>query len=74
MKSIPTTKQLDDYDGKIDKLTGTKTKLKIRPDYDQQLKRNVVKKFILTPFKNEISSSSLIQKWENITYEKHILI
>jgi serine/threonine protein kinase len=73
MKSIPTTKQLDDYDGKIDKLTGTKTKLKIRPDYDQQLKRNVVKKFILTPFKNEISSSSLIQKWENITYEKHIL-
>lgn len=71
MKSIPTIKQLNDYDLKIDHLKGTITKLDIGEENPKKLIRKVVKKFILTPYKNSVNSNK--QDWVNITYEEHIL-
>lgn len=71
MKSIPTKKQLDEYDNKIDKLNDTKTTLKTEDEVSKDLKRRVVNKFLLTPFKNEVNSAK--KEWVNITYEEHIL-
>lgn len=65
MKSIPTPTQLNEYDCKIDGLTGTKTK--------DGLFRQVNKKLLLTPFPSKVQSNSQIMPWENITYSKEII-
>lgn len=71
MKSIPTKKQLDEYDIKIDKLNGTRTKLRTDTSVFEELYRRVEKKLLLTPFKNDVNSGC--NNWVNITYEEHIL-
>jgi hypothetical protein len=65
MKSIPTSKQLNEYDDKIDVLKDTKTK--------EGLDRRVKKKLILTPFPSKVQSNSEEMPWENITYSKEII-
>jgi len=66
MKSIPTPKQLNEYDGKIDVLWDKNTE-SWPPD------KWVRKKFILTPFPSKVQSNSQIMHWENITYSKEII-
>jgi len=66
MKSIPTPKQLNEYDYKIDVFWDTKTK-------SWPPNKRVRKKFILTPFPSRVQSNSKIMPWENITYSKEII-
>ena len=65
MKSIPTPKQLIEYDDKIDALWDTKTK--------NRLDRQVKKKLLLTPFSSGVQSNSKKMSWKNITYSKEII-
>jgi hypothetical protein len=65
MKSIPTSKQLEEYDDKIDVLKHTKTR--------EGLYRRVKTKLLLTPFPSKVQSNSKIMHWENITYSDHII-
>lgn len=75
MKSIPTIKQLSEYDDKIDKFLKDKTNLKKgKPKEDpkkEKLERKLVDKFLLTPFPSVINSEK--GDWKNITYSDHII-
>jgi hypothetical protein len=66
MKSIPTPLQLQAYDLKIDKLEGSKTQ--------NGLLRSIKKKLLLTPFQSFVQSHKTPMEWENITYEKDLLL
>lgn len=64
MKNIPTSEQLNEYDKKTDKLHDTTKR--------NGLKRKIIKKFLLTPFKSDVNSDS--KEWNNITYQEDIII
>lgn len=71
MKSIPTPKQLNEYDGKIDKFLKVKTTLfKGKPE-EVKLERKLVVKFLLTPFPSDVNSNR--GDWKNITYSNQII-
>ena len=63
MKSIPTSEQLNEYDKKTEKLHDTTKR--------NGLKRKIIKKFLLTPFKSDVNSDS--NDWQNITYQEDII-
>lgn len=63
MKSIPTSDQLNEYDKKTEKLHDTTKR--------NGLKRKIIKKFLLTPFKSDVNSDS--NDWQNITYQEDII-
>lgn len=71
MKSIPTSKQLNEYDDKIDKFLKVKTTLLKGKPKQVKLERKLVDKFLLTPFPSDVNSDS--NDWKNITYAKHII-
>ena len=63
MKSIPTSEQLKEYDKKTEKLHDTTKR--------NGLKRKIIKKFLLTPYKSDVNSDS--NDWQNITYQEDII-
>lgn len=63
MKSIPTSEQLNEYDKKTEKLHDTTKR--------NGLKRKIIKKFLLTPYKSDVNSDS--NDWKNITYQEDII-
>jgi len=65
MKSIPTKKQLEEYDGKIDNLVPSKTRI--------GLDRKVLGKLLLTPFESKVKSEKTKIPWTNITYSEEII-
>jgi hypothetical protein len=72
MKSIPTLKQLEDYNEKINIFKGD-TKLYIDDKNKINLTRVARGKFLLTPYKSEIEEEAREVSWKNITYSEEIL-
>jgi hypothetical protein len=73
MKSIPTTKQLEEYDVKIKKFLKSKTKLQTNLKDHIELTRNLSVRFLLTPFLSSIKNEAELIGWKSITYSNEIL-
>ena len=73
MKSIPTTKQLEEYDVKIEKFLKSKTKLQTNLKDQIELTRNLSARFLLTPFLSSIKNEAELIGWKSITYSNEIL-
>jgi hypothetical protein len=74
MKSIPTEKQLTEYDDKIPKIvaeSAKKIKGKKRVAENEKIVDRKPHKFLLTPFFSALNSNS--NDWKNITYSEEII-
>ena len=73
MKSIPTTKQLEEYDVKIKKFLKSKKKLQTNLKDHIELTRILSVRFLLTPFLSSIKNEAELIGWKSITYSNEIL-